>query len=110
MLRTIGRRKRYPKKAAKILEMTYNKNRKSLRQLQVKTEKGKIDLSKIEINGQDLAESYESVAKKLKQCQDKVMDNKDKANRIVDAYKILKNVEEAATLKDEVMKEQKVLP
>ena len=108
MLRTVGRRKRYPKKAAKILEMTYNKNRKSLRELQVKTEMGKIDLSKIGVNSRDLAESYETVAKKLKQCQDKVINNKDKANRIVDAYKILRNVEEAATLKDEVMKEEKV--
>ena len=107
-MRTVGRRKRYPKKAAKILEMTYNKNRKSLSELQVKTEKGKIDLSKLEVNGQDLTESYETVSKKLKLCQDKMIDNKDKANRIVDAYKILKNVEDAAQVKNEVMKEVRI--
>ena len=37
-----------------------------------------------------------------------MIDNKDKANRIVDAYKILKNVEDAAQVKNEVMKEVKI--
>ena len=42
---TTIRRKRYSKKAVLLLEMICKKNRKALKELQVKTEKRKIDLS-----------------------------------------------------------------
>ena len=104
MLSTTSRRKRYPKKAAQRLEMIYKKNRKSLKELKVKTEKRKIDLSDFDVQPkEDVATLFDVTAKKLKENQDDVINKREKVNRIVDAFKILKNVEDAAKINEEVM-------
>ena len=104
MISTTSRRKRYPKKAALRLEMIYKKNRKSLKELTVKTEKRKIDLSDLNVQpNKDIATLFDVTSKKLKQNQDDVINKREKVNRLVDAFKILKNVEDAAKINDEVM-------
>ena len=104
LLSTTSRRKRYPKKAAQRLEMIYKKNRKSLKELKVKTEKRKIDLSDFNVQPKkDVATLFDVTAKKLKENQDDVINKREKVNRIVDAFKMLKNVEDAAKINEEVM-------
>ena len=84
--------------------MIYKKNRKSLQELQVKSEKRKIDLSDINVEpNKSMTELFDITSKKLKQNQDEVIKKREKVNRIVDAFKILKNVEEAAQINEEVM-------
>ena len=50
-----------------------------------------------------MTELFDVTSKKLKQNQDEVINKREKVNRIVDAFKILKNVEEAAQINEEVM-------
>ena len=99
-----SRRKRYPKKAAMILEMIYKKNRKSLKELKVDLgDKRKLYYGDIDVDNQELVESYETASKYLKQGQLEDVENKEKAQRVVEAFRILKNAEEAAKVNDEVM-------
>ena len=86
------------------LEMIYKKNRKALKELQVKTEKRKIDLSDLNVEpSKEVATLLEVTSKKLKENQDDVINKREKVNRIVDAFKMLKNVEDAAKINEEVM-------
>ena len=103
LLRTVGRRKRYPKKASTILEMVYKKNRKSLKELRVVSEKRKVELNIVVTDNDNLAEDCERVMKKLKTSQDNVLETKNKAGRLVEAFKIMKNVEAASKADDKVM-------
>ena len=104
LISTTSRRKRYPKKAVLRLEMIYKKNRKALKELQVKTEKRKIDLSDLNVEpSKDVATLLEVTSKKMKENQDDVINKREKVNRIVDAFKMLKNVEDAAKINEEVM-------
>ena len=45
----------------------------------------------------------EVTSKKMKENQDDVINKREKVNRIVDAFKMLKNVEDAAKINEEVM-------
>ena len=84
--------------------MIYKKNRKSLKELKVKTEKRKIDLSDFDAHpSKDVATLLNVTSKKLKENQADVINKREKVNRIVDAFKILKNVEDAAKINEEVM-------
>lgn len=84
--------------------MIYKKNRKSLKELKVKTEKRKIDLSDFDAQpSKDVATLLNVTSKKLKENQADVINKREKVNRIVDAFKILKNVEDAAKINEEVM-------
>ena len=84
--------------------MIYKKNRKSLKELKVKTEKRKIDLSDFDAQpSKNVATLLNVTSKKLKENQADVINKREKVNRIVDAFKILKNVEDAAKINEEVM-------
>ena len=86
------------------LEMIYKKNRKSLKELKVKTEKRKIDLSDFDAQpSKNVATLLNVTSKKLKENQADVINKREKVNRLVDAFKILKNVEDAAKINEEVM-------
>ena len=102
-MRTVSRRKKYPAKASMILEMIYKKNRKSLKDLKVKTEKQKVDMSGVSDDTEDIRNSLAEVEKRLKSSQAMASETKNKASRLVEAFKIMKNVEEAARVHDEVM-------
>ena len=74
---TTSRRKRYPKKAAFKLEMIYKKNRKSLQELQVKSEKRKIDLSDINVEpNKSLTELFDATSRKLNQTKSSIRGRK----------------------------------
>ena len=84
--------------------MIYKKNRKSLKELKVKTEKRKIDLSDFDAQpSKNVATLLNVTSKKLKENQADVINKREKVNRLVDAFKILKNVEDAAKINEEVM-------
>ena len=84
--------------------MIYKKNRKSLKELKVKTDKRKIDLSDFDVQpSKNVASLLNVTSKKLKENQADVINKREKVNRIVDAFKILKNVEDAAKINEEVM-------
>ena len=85
------------------MEMIYKKNRKSLKELKVvMDDKRKIDLSDVKVDNSDLEQDCETVSKKLKLTQDNFEESKKKAQRLVDAYKMLSNVEEAAKAHEEL--------
>ena len=85
------------------MEMIYKKNRKSLKELKVvMDDKRKIDLSDVKVDNSDLEQDCETVSKKLKLTQDNFEESKKKAQRLVDAYKMLNNVEEAAKAHEEL--------
>ena len=86
-----------------ILEMIYKKNRQSLKEIQVNTGKRKLDLSGINDSSDNFMECFADVSKKLKETQNRVVETKDKAMRLLDAFMIMKNVEEAVKVKEEVM-------
>ena len=86
-----------------ILEMIYKKNRQSLKEIQVNTGKRKVDLSGINDSSDNFMECFADVSKKLKETQNRVVETKDKATRLLDAFMIMKNVEEAVKVKEEVM-------
>ena len=86
-----------------ILEMIYKKNRQSLKEIQVNTGKRKLDLSGIHDSSDNFMECFADVSKKLKETQNRVVETKDKATRLLDAFMIMKNVEEAVKVKEEVM-------
>ena len=96
LLRVVGRRSRYPPKAASLLGMTLKKNRAMLKKLKVNITSEKVDLSGVTGNQSEGTEKcFEKVTSDLKGCKDLVADNIGKMSRLVESYKILKNAEEA---------------
>ena len=96
LLRVVGRRSRYPAKAASFLGMTLKKNRVMLKGLKVNITKEKVDLSGVkETNSEVVDKCFGKVFSDLKSCKDLVVDNSDKISRLVESYKILNNAEEA---------------
>jgi len=93
LLSVVGRRSRYPSKAASLLAMTLKKNRVMLKGLKVKITKDKVDLSGVKEG--DVSECFNQASKNLKRSKDLVVESSDKTSRLVDSYKILKNAEEA---------------
>ena len=102
-MRTTRRRKRYPAKGAKILQLVCSTNKKSLKELKVSTSgKHKLELSERKENEKTDEEFYESAAKRLKSWQAKVASNMEKSNRIAAAFKIMKNIEDASATREAV--------
>ena len=97
LLSVTSRRKRYPQKGARILRSVYSHNRKSLKDLKINVNKRKLDVIETKENKYSDMELYESAAKKVKLCQNKVFANEDKTSRLNDAFKILKSAEEASS-------------
>jgi len=96
LLRMVGRRSKYPAKAAALLATTLKKNRVMLKGLNVKITKEKVDLSSVKDKNSDTIDKcFDKAMSDLKACKDLVVDNNDKASRLVDSYKMLKNAEEA---------------
>ena len=96
LLRVVGRRSRYPAKAASLLGMTLKKNRAMLKGLKVNITREKVDLSGVEeIHSEEVDKCFELVKSDLKQCQELAVDNASKMSRLVESYKILNNAEEA---------------
>lgn len=96
LLRVVGRRSRYPAKAASFLGMTLKKNRAMLKGLKVNITREKVDLSGVTGNHSEQVEKcFEKVTSDLKSCKDLVVDNTSKMSRLVESYKILKNAEDA---------------
>ena len=92
----VGRRSKYPAKAAALLATTLKKNRIMLKGLNVKITKEKIDLSGVsEKHSEEIDECFNRAMSDLKTCKDLVVENNDKASRLVESYKMLKNAEEA---------------
>ena len=95
-MRVVGRRSRYPAKAASLLGMTLKKNRAMLKGLKVNITREKVDLSGVEeIHSEEVDKCFEVVKRDLKQCQELAVDNASKMSRLVESYKILNNAEEA---------------
>eukprot|EP00092_Neocalanus_flemingeri_P093744 GFUD01119176.1.p1 GENE.GFUD01119176.1~~GFUD01119176.1.p1 ORF type:complete len:187 (+),score=42.33 GFUD01119176.1:38-598(+) len=96
LLRVVGRRNRYPAKAASLLGMTLKKNRTMLKGLKVNITREKVDLSGVTENHSEVLENcFVKVNSDLKCCKDLVVENMDKTSRLIESYKILKNTEEA---------------
>ena len=95
MLRVVGRRKRYPAKAASLLGMTLKKNRAMLKGLKVNITREKVDLTEVTgDHSEGVEKCYEKVGRDLKSCKDLVVDNANKMSRLVESYKILNNAED----------------
>ena len=67
-----------------------------LKGLNVKITKEEVDLSSVKDKNSDtIDQCFDRAMSDLKTCKDLVVDNNDKASRLVDSYKMLKNAEEA---------------
>ena len=103
-MRATRRRGRYPAKGAKILQSVCSMNKKSLQELKVSTlGKHKLELSEVKENDETSEEFYESAAKRLKSWQTKVSTNMEKSKRIAEAFKIMKNAEDASATREAVV-------
>ena len=79
-------------------------NKKSLQELKVSTlGKHKLELSEVKENDETSEEFYESAAKRLKSWQTKVSTNMEKSKRIAEAFKIMKNAEDASATREAVV-------